>query len=68
MIEASGATEIPQLFRLVPGYISYYVFGNQFGVTNRGLTIEFPGDLEVMIDGDQSTNPSFPLSNGALWA
>ncbi len=51
LIEASGATEIPQLFRLVPGYLSYYVLGNQFGVTNRGLTLEYPGDLEVMIDG-----------------
>ena len=59
MIEASGATEIPQLFRLVPGYISYYVFGNQFGVTNRGLTIEFPGDLEVMIDGRSVYEPIF---------
>ncbi|MCF7981300.1 MAG: TonB-dependent receptor plug domain-containing protein, partial [Pseudomonadales bacterium] len=59
MIEASGATEIPQLFRLVPGYLSYYVFGNQFGVTNRGLTIEFPGDLEVMIDGRSVYEPIF---------
>lgn len=59
MIEASGATEIPQLLRLVPGYISYYVFGNQFGVTNRGLTLEFPGDLEVMIDGRSVYEPIF---------
>lgn len=59
MIEASGATEIPQLFKLVPGYLSYYVFGNQFGVTNRGITIEFPGDLEVMIDGRSVYEPVF---------
>lgn len=59
MIEASGATEIPQLFRLVPGYLSYYVLGNQFGVTNRGLTLEFPGDLEVMVDGRSVYEPVF---------
>ncbi len=59
LIEASGATEIPQLFRLVPGYLSYYTQGNQFGVTNRGLTIEFPGDLEVMIDGRSVYEPVF---------
>lgn len=59
MIEASGATEIPQLLRLVPGYLSYYVFGNQFGVTNRGVTLEFPGDLEVMVDGRSVYEPIF---------
>lgn len=59
MIEASGATEIAQLLRLVPGYLSYYVIGNQFGVTNRGLTFEFPGDLEVMIDGRSVYEPLF---------
>lgn len=59
MIEASGATEVAQLLRLVPGYLSYYVIGNQFGVTNRGLTFEFPGDLEVMIDGRSVYEPLF---------
>lgn len=59
MIEASGATEIPQLFSLVPGFLSYYVLGNQFGVTNRGLTIDFPGDLEVMINGRSVYEPLF---------
>jgi len=59
MITASGATEIPQLLRLVPGYLSYYVLGNQFGVTNRGITYEFPGDLEVMLDGRSVYEPIF---------
>ncbi|MGI9287745.1 MAG: TonB-dependent receptor plug domain-containing protein [Pseudomonadales bacterium] len=58
-IAASGATEIPQLFNLVPGFLSYYVLGNQFGVTNRGLTIDFPGDLEVMINGRSVYEPLF---------
>lgn len=59
MIAASGATEIPQLFNLVPGFLSYYVLGNQFGVTNRGLTIDFPGDLEVMVNGRSVYEPLF---------
>lgn len=61
MIEASGATEVPQLFKLVPGYLSYYVLGNQFGVTNRGATLEFPGDLEIMIDGRSIYEPIFSM-------
>ncbi len=59
MIAASGATEIAQLFGLVPGFLSYYVLGNQFGVTNRGLTLDFPGDLEVMINGRSVYEPIF---------
>lgn len=58
-IVASGATEIPQLFNLVPGFLSYYVLGNQFGVTNRGPTVDFPGDLEVMINGRSVYEPLF---------
>lgn len=59
LIEASGATEIPQIFQLAPGYLSYYVFGNQFGVTNKGGGLEFPGDLEIMIDGRSIYEPFF---------
>jgi len=50
LIKASAATEVAQLLKLVPGFLSYYVAGNQFGVT-RGLGRRFPGDLEILIDG-----------------
>lgn len=59
MIAASGATEITQLLKLVPGFLPYYVTGNQFGVTNRGLTYQFPGDLDVTLDGRSIYVPLF---------
>lgn len=58
MIAASGATEIPHLFRLVPGFLSYSVFGNQFGVSARGISPEFPGHLEVMVNGRTVYQPA----------
>ncbi|MEH6358746.1 MAG: TonB-dependent receptor [Pseudomonadales bacterium] len=58
MIAASGATEIPHLFRLVPGFLSYSVFGNQFGVSARGISPEFPGHLEIMVNGRTVYQPA----------
>ena len=59
MIAASGATEISQILKLAPGFLSYSVLGNQFGVTNRGLSYAFPGDLEITIDGRSVYVPLF---------
>ncbi len=59
MIAASGATEISQILKLAPGFLSYNVLGNQFGVTNRGLSYAFPGDLEITIDGRSVYVPLF---------
>jgi len=58
MIAASGATEIPHLFRLVPGFLSYSIFGNQFGVSARGISPEFPGHLEIMVNGRTAYQPA----------
>ncbi len=51
MIEASGALEISDLFRLVPGFQAYHVNAHVFGVTSHGLGSSHPRRLEVMIDG-----------------
>lgn len=59
LIEASGVTDLPALFRLIPGYLAYSVFGGQFGVSNRGIGTEFPGDLEIMVDGRSVYEPFF---------
>ena len=59
MIAASGATEVSQILALAPGFLSYSVLGNQFGVTNRGLSYEFPGDLEITVDGRSVYLPLF---------
>ncbi|OMH39653.1 TonB-dependent siderophore receptor [Motiliproteus sp. MSK22-1] len=51
LIEASGAVNIADLFRLVPGFQSYQVHANAFGVVSHGQGDAHPGRLEVMIDG-----------------
>ncbi len=58
MIAASGATQIPQLLRLVPGFLNYSVSGNQLGVSSRALSPDFPGHLEVMVDGRSVYQPA----------
>jgi len=58
MIAVSGATEIPHLFRLVPGFLSYSIFGGQFGVSARGASPEFPGHLEIMLNGRTAYQPA----------
>lgn len=50
-IEASGATNLPDLMRLVPGFQVFHVNSNKFGVNYHGVTDEFPNQLEVRIDG-----------------
>ena len=65
MIRFSGITEVPQLLRLAPGYFPYKVFGSRAGVTTRGLSSKFPGDLEVMIDGRSIYDPLF---SGVEWS
>ncbi len=51
MIEASGAVNIADLFRLVPGFQAYHVHANVFGVVSHGQGETYPGRLEVMVDG-----------------
>ncbi|MFC6671301.1 TonB-dependent receptor plug domain-containing protein [Marinobacterium aestuariivivens] len=51
MIRASGAINIPDLFRLVPGFQAYHVNSNKFGVTYHGASDDHPRRLEVMVDG-----------------
>jgi iron complex outermembrane receptor protein len=59
MIEASGAREIAELFRLVPGFtVSYatHVKGFQPIVTYHGLAREYFSRLQVLIDGRSMNN------------
>ena len=59
MIRDSGAIELAQVFQLVPGFFSYHVLGNQFGVVSRAPSSDYPGALEVMIDGRSVYQPMF---------
>ena len=50
-IQASTAVDITDLFRLVPGFQTYYVNGGRKGVTYHALGDEYPRRLEVKVDG-----------------
>lgn len=58
MIEASGAVNIADLFRLVPGFQVGHVNGHDFSVTSHGLADEFPRRLLIQVDG-RSLHTSF---------
>ena len=59
MIKASGALEIHELLRFVPGYFSYSVSGNQYAVTSHFGANDLPSRLEVRIDGRSVHQPMF---------
>ncbi len=63
MIEASGATEVYDLFRLVPGFFSYSLQGNQFSVINHYYPNEVSPRLEVQINGRSVYDPLFSAVN-----
>ncbi|MEH6577312.1 MAG: TonB-dependent receptor [Amphritea sp.] len=65
MINASGATEIADLFRLVPGFQVYHVGASKFAVTSHGMSNDFPNRLEVMVDG---RSIYLPLLSTVDWA
>jgi len=65
LIEASGATEVAELFRLVPGMQVSHSRGNFPIVAYQGLTSEFPQGVQVIIDGSSVYSPIF---GGVIWS
>jgi iron complex outermembrane receptor protein len=65
MIESSGAREIADLFRLVPGFIVGQFSGNKPVVTYHGMGSEFPRKMQVLVDGRSVFIPSF---GGVPWS
>lgn len=51
LIVMSGAQTFVDIFRLVPGFQSYHVGNNRYGISYHGLGREFPNQIEVMVDG-----------------
>lgn len=51
LIEMSGAQNFVDIFRLVPGFQSYHVTNNRYGISYHGIGREFPNQMEVMVDG-----------------
>lgn len=59
MISASGAVEVADVLRLVPGIQVGYPQGNQLAVTYHGFGDAFPRSMQVLIDGRSVYQPSF---------
>lgn len=65
MIHASGAREIADLFRMVPGFVVSHDSGHSPIVAYHGLTDEYAVRLQVLIDGRSVYSPVF---GGVDWA
>ncbi|OUR82939.1 hypothetical protein A9Q82_05635 [Cycloclasticus sp. 46_120_T64] len=65
MIQLSGAKNIADLFRLVPGMHVANFRGNRAIVGYQGLSSEYPQGVQVLIDGKSEYSPLF---GGVNWA
>ena len=63
-IRRSGATNIPDLLRLVPGLAVAQIDASDWAVTSRGFNGRFANKLLVLIDGRSLYSPDFA---GVLW-
>ncbi len=64
MIEASGAVEVADLLKLVPGFQVGRVTNSKYTVTYHGNSDAFARDLQVLIDGRSVYDPTF---GGVSW-
>ena len=63
-IRRSGATNIPDLLRLVPGVDVARVDANRWAVSIRGFSDQYANKVQVLIDGRSVYNTSF---SGVFW-
>ncbi|HIQ51927.1 MAG TPA: Plug domain-containing protein, partial [Pseudomonas pachastrellae] len=59
LIRASGARDIPELMRLVPGMMVGYRSGNQMNVNLHGTNISEARRMQVLVDGRSVYRPGF---------
>ena len=64
MIRRSGATVIPELFRMVPGMDVARIDGNKWAIGSRGFNARFQDKLLVQMDGRTVYSPIF---SGVYW-
>ncbi|MCP5418160.1 MAG: TonB-dependent receptor [Chromatiaceae bacterium] len=64
MIRASGALNLPDLLRFVPGFQVAFVTGKRAAVTAHGRGDEYARDMQVTIDGRSIYDPAF---GGVSW-
>lgn len=63
-IRRSAATEVPDLFRLIPGMQVAKIDANTWAISSRGFNNEFSNKLLVLIDGRTVYNTLF---GGVFW-
>jgi iron complex outermembrane receptor protein len=63
-IQRSGATNIPDLLRMVPGVDVAQINANTWAVSIRGLNGRFSNELLVLVDGHNAYTPTF---GGVFW-
>ncbi|UJJ31342.1 TonB-dependent receptor plug domain-containing protein [Halopseudomonas maritima] len=59
LIRASGARDVPELMRLVPGMMVGYRSGNQMNVNLHGTNISEARRMQVLVDGRSVYRPGF---------
>ncbi|MCF6282093.1 MAG: TonB-dependent receptor [Candidatus Polarisedimenticolaceae bacterium] len=64
-IDALGATTIPDVLRLVPGFQVGRVTGSKLTVTYHGISDEYARNMQVLIDGRSVYDAGF---GGVNWA
>jgi iron complex outermembrane recepter protein len=68
-IRASGAVDIPELFRLVPGmYVGTnagFVYNTNHAVSYHGMSTAYPGNMQVLINNRSVYTPLF---GGVKWS
>jgi len=60
MISAMAPTNLLEVFRLVPGFLSFYTNGSIYGVSGHDLTDDDPRRVEVRVNGRSVYVPSYP--------
>src|SRR5277367_6065983 len=63
-IARSGATNVPDLLRMVPGVDVAQIDANTWAISARGLNGRFSNELLVLMDGRNLYTPTF---GGVLW-
>src|SRR6266852_2670933 len=63
-IRRSGATNIPDLLRMVPGLDVAQINGSTWAIGSRALNQQFANKLLVMVDGRSVYSPTF---SGVFW-
>lgn len=63
-IRRSGATNIPDLLRMVPGLDVAQINANTWAITARGFNLQFANKLLVLVDGRAVYTPLF---GGVYW-